>query len=388
MHSLRCGHRKKRGAVNGLGDGLASGIELSADLVSDLFDAAVDDARWGSFASIIARALGMDQAAVVVGRDSPNLDISVTPNILEIMATYDLHYQSLDPWAERRRFVRPGTVALANEFLPESLLFRTEFYNDYARKIGMLRPLTADLTLEGGLRLEIGAEQPFARSPADETDKQNLARLAPYIARAIALRQRTGRNRLDIAIGRALLHAWSFAALVCDAGGRVILANAAAEEMDAKGVFPLPRSSDHTGVLFSESRSVIGKFVAEVAAGGSGGHASLRGPTGAVILASVSPLPAVMDLPAGLALVTLRAIAERSFGVAELRAFFALSQSQAELALALYDGMTIETFAAQRNVKLSTLRTHLSEVFIRTGTVSQRDLVRLLGQIPPLARKR
>ena len=237
-------------------------------------------------------------------------------------------------------------------------------------------------------RLEIGAEQPFARSPADETDKQNLARLAPYIARAIALRQRTGRNRLDVAIGRALLHAWSFAALVCDAGGRVILANAAAEEMDAKGVFPLPRSSDHTGVLFSESRSVIGKFVAEVAAGGSGGHASLRGPTGAVILASVSPLPAVMDLPTGLALVTLRAIAERSFGVAELRAFFALSQSQAELALALYDGMTIETFAAQRNVKLSTLRTHLSEVFIRTGTVSQRDLVRLLGQIPPLARKR
>jgi DNA-binding CsgD family transcriptional regulator len=35
-------------------------------------------------------------------------------------------------------------------------------------------------------------------------------------------------------------------------------------------------------------------------------------------------------------------------------------------------------------VAISTVRTHLAEIFVRTGTESQRDLVRLLGMLPPV----
>jgi hypothetical protein len=48
---------------------------------------------------------------------------------------------------------------------------------------------------------------------------------------------------------------------------------------------------------------------------------------------------------------------------------------------AAFSGLTIE-----RGVKISTLRTRLAEIFVRTGTENQRDLVRLLGLLPPLAR--
>ena len=35
-------------------------------------------------------------------------------------------------------------------------------------------------------------------------------------------------------------------------------------------------------------------------------------------------------------------------------------------------------------VKVTTLRTHFAQVLSRTGTKSQRDLMRLLGNLPPL----
>ncbi len=61
---------------------------------------------------------------------------------------------------------------------------------------------------------------------------------------------------------------------------------------------------------------------------------------------------------------------------------FGLSPSQASLALALYNGSTVEAFAETRGVKISTVRSHLAQTLAKTGTANQRDLVRLIGMLP------
>jgi DNA-binding CsgD family transcriptional regulator len=52
--------------------------------------------------------------------------------------------------------------------------------------------------------------------------------------------------------------------------------------------------------------------------------------------------------------------------------------------LAIFDGKSPEQIAADRNVAISTMRTHLAQIFARTGAENQRDLVRMLGMLPPL----
>jgi DNA-binding CsgD family transcriptional regulator len=52
--------------------------------------------------------------------------------------------------------------------------------------------------------------------------------------------------------------------------------------------------------------------------------------------------------------------------------------------MALHSGRTPEEIALERGIKISTLRTHLAEIFARTGAENQRDLIRLLGLLPPL----
>ena len=63
---------------------------------------------------------------------------------------------------------------------------------------------------------------------------------------------------------------------------------------------------------------------------------------------------------------------------------FSLSRTQAAIALSIFGGKSPDEIAAERGVTISTLRTHLAEIFARTGTENQRDLVRLFGMVPPI----
>jgi DNA-binding CsgD family transcriptional regulator len=83
--------------------------------------------------------------------------------------------------------------------------------------------------------------------------------------------------------------------------------------------------------------------------------------------------------------VSLRSAHDRpAFTETTLSALFRLSPAQASIALALHRGQTPEEIAIERGVKISTLRSHLAEIFARTGAENQRDLIRLLGLLPPL----
>ena len=113
-----------------------------------------------------------------------------------------------------------------------------------------------------------------------------------------------------------------------------------------------------------------------------------NGATGLLVL--VTPLPNQLHGHAGVghALVSLRSTQDcPSFQKAELEALFALSPTQAAVALDLYGGKSPEQIASERGVRISTLRTHLAEIFARTGAESQRDLVRLIGLMPPVRRR-
>src|SRR5262249_51384156 len=120
----------------------------------------------------------------------------------------------------------------------------------------------------------------------------------------------------------------------------------------------------------------------------AGGAMRLTGEEGApALLVLVTPLPdqARTHFGPGFALIALRSVSDRPrIAATTLTALFQLSPTQAEIALALHEGRTPEDIAAERGVRISTLRTHLAEIYLRTGAENQRELVRLLGMLPPV----
>lgn len=77
---------------------------------------------------------------------------------------------------------------------------------------------------------------------------------------------------------------------------------------------------------------------------------------------------------------------------ARLRAEFGLTKAEARLALHLTDGSSLASAAAAFDVKLTTIRSQLQQVFAKTGTSRQSELVAMLlrrgygPQVPSLQR--
>lgn len=359
-------------------------VQLHPDpnFVADIFDTVVSDDGWARSASVVAAALGVDQAAIVVNRSSALPDVSVTPDIIEFIGRYEVRYQGLDPWAERRRLIRPRGAVLANELFPEEQLVKTEFYNDYARQIGMFRPMTTDVITPAGHEVEIGAEQPFSRTHFGETDKARLDAITPYVARAVDVRQALRVSEAQRSLGASLVDALLLPTIVCDQTGRISLSNEGAEDLARcgflsrkNGVLRLPLQS--AGLAVQAQR-----MIASAASGGPGGTFHVRDADDTLYMVIISPVPPSFDHGPAFALITVSRSIDRAFDPEMLRLLFNLSPAQLDLAIGLYDGLSIEEYAVKRNVKVSTLRTQLAQLFERMGVNSQKDIVGLIGRLP------
>lgn len=358
--------------------------QLSSDLVASLFEAALDDLSWSGIAARVAAACGVGGGAIIVMRGSDIADMSVTENILSSAAPYEAHYKFIDPWRTRALPAPMGSVRLSSELFPEEELVRGEFYNDFARKVGMFRPLNAYVRVDESTVMSVGVEEPYARRLLDHDDKPLIARIAPYLGRAMQLRLRLRSREAGTAAGWAIIDRLAIPAVVCDRLGTMLMVNEAAESIfgGMRGEAGSPRTiaaptPDQTAVLL--------RLIGATAGGGPGAALQLVGQS-TRYLTLVTPLPSQVRDERGLVLVTMREAASRSFDADLLREMFGLSATQAALAVALYDGSTPDEFADGRGIRISTVRTHLAEVLARMGATDQRELVALLGRIPPIRR--
>jgi len=66
-----------------------------------------------------------------------------------------------------------------------------------------------------------------------------------------------------------------------------------------------------------------------------------------------------------------------------LRQLYGLSHAEATLASRLLEGKDLKGVSEERAVSLATARTHLRNVFEKTGTKRQAELVNFFSEAPP-----
>jgi DNA-binding CsgD family transcriptional regulator/PAS domain-containing protein len=299
------------------------------------------------------------------------------------------HFGKLDPWAGSLARKPLDTVMLAYEHIRENELVKTEFYNDFARLGGMFRPIGVRMRLAPGVFATMGSEMPFAKTLFEPADKRRVEQVLPYVKRALQLRQRCQQMERRTGLHAAALDAMTFGIVICNAAGHVVWANACAEVLGRAraGIVLAPRGRE-VGAFPPEQSTELAALIHSAATGGAGGAITLKGKgRSSKLLVLVTPLPRSLfqTYGPGHVLLSMRqAPDDPPFSAETLAALFRLSPAQSSLVMALYEGKTFEEIAAERGVKVSTLRTHLANVLVRTGAKNIRELVRLLATLPPL----
>ena len=365
--------------------------EAVAAAVPVLYDAAVTPSLWPDALDVLAALFTSTAAHLFLwDRSADRATLSLPSRAYRGQEDFHRRYGRIDP--RRHLLMRrpPGFLLLCHEHFSPDFVRASEFYNDFSLPLGRRWLMTTILWEDVDVAAIFALFRAPDQSPYTETDRRLFLHLLPDLRRAFRLGQRLRTATAEAAFGRALLDALPQAVLATDAAGRIAHANAPAEAL-LRGAAPL--------------RQQAGRIAAAIPAETAALHAALRraveataddpqspaaslvlhDATGARLALTVVPLAcAAWDAgTAGrLAFITATPLDPPRPDPAPLRVAFGFTGAEAELAAALAGGQRLDAVAADRGVRLPTVRSQLRAIFDKTGTTRQAELVRLLGRLP------
>ncbi|WP_368904371.1 helix-turn-helix transcriptional regulator [Taklimakanibacter lacteus] len=296
---------------------------------------------------------------------------------------------SSDMWkscnsAKRMLDMRPACFVQVDDFLSEEEILRDPI-RMRLRAMGLESGLCTTVPMLSGETVTFIYLRATAKKSHSEAEIASLDRLRPHLARASLMAARLGLAEAQNAV--AVMEKLGLPAAVLTAGRRVLAANALLAGLP--GIF-IPRAHGGLALPTSETDALLQAALTELA---SNAQAAVRS----------IPIPANESRPAMVVhALPLRRTARDIFSGGEvliaateirpgrneppiglLQGLFDLTPAEARLAAALTRGLTLGTAATQQGVTIKTARSYLENIFRKTGTGQQSQLVALLGAAQP-----
>jgi len=381
--------------------GCSSGVEGvkgradNNDFIDLVYDAAVDPNLWTSVISRLVDMIGgsggflLDQnqangkgEGIIVGADP-----AVRDDYFGRFATNNVLQKVDDPQAFMKRWT--PRILTDEDWMPKEALLRSEFYNEFLRRIDVHSVMMVRLEARGLNAVNLDLGRPERRGAYERTDVARVGRYHPHLIRSFKLGRRLGAERQVHAGADAYLERSSHAVFLVGEDGRVRRANRAAEGLVA-GSRGLTLIRGALGSVTSDQTRRLQALIAAATSSDpekrTGGSMPILAPDRMLPLSvMVAPVRSdrlvlfdggpcaivcVTDLEAGVSLPLTR-----------VREVLGLSAAEARVALALVEGRTPREAAESLGLSFYTVRAHLVRIFDKTGTNRQAELVRLIMRL-------
>jgi DNA-binding CsgD family transcriptional regulator len=364
---------------------------LALPLIELVYEAALDASRWQDFIQALSDAFrGAPAGIALQPPGSPLADVIFRSQGMfreEFHAQFAEHVQNGLPWEEGRRKHFVGRFGLTTEVIPDDRLRASDFYREWMvpQGLGPHPPIAHTIALDGGHPAAALAIFPTAATgPFTAADLAFGDLLVPHLALGYRL---MAENRRHQALADAI-DRFPTGVTLLDARGHLLLANRGARQIFTQedGL-----ALDGTAVRAASAnddlalRRAIGRAVEAAVAGRliesavlSVNRRSGRRPY-AVMVGPLRPHtgdPTAADAVVVLYLADLEQGALRRREV--LRELYGLTEAETQLVELLCQGSSLDEAAGARGVTMNTARSQLKQVFAKTHTSRQSELVRLV----------
>jgi DNA-binding CsgD family transcriptional regulator len=355
-----------------------------ADLpkLTDLvYEAAVDFQAWEPAITGIADAMQAHETKFEIydpGSPSFVLAPRSDPDYLRV---YLERWASSNFMRERGLTLQAGAIYRFETFMTRQEFERTALYNEFWRPQGIDNALIINATKDGPAGSGLGFSRPKKHGPFEREDEALLRALVPHLRRAAALNLRLARIEMQRNGSAEMLNRCADAAFLVDRQAHILFANAAAENMLGQNA-GLRLDKGGLAAATHAKTMALRRLIAGGGNAAEGDVVVLPSADGASLTALVLPLRAetqwLTQHPAAIVFVK---DPKRSLPSREHLAFlFDLTRAQAGVAREVLEGDGIQAVAARLGISPATARTHLLEIFHKTGTSRQAELVRVILQ--------
>jgi DNA-binding CsgD family transcriptional regulator len=215
--------------------------------------------------------------------------------------------------------------------------------------------------------------------------------LLPHVRRAVTISNVLDVQTIEKARMIEALNALKVGVVLANANSRIVHANRAAEKMMRDGG-PL---RDRGGLLLANGRAASAEISAAIGhaarneseIGKTGLAVRLTGEDEAPIVAHVLPLAGgevrTRLEPAAVAAVFVNPEVDDAANAKVVASTFKLTPAETRVLRCVLSGKTLAEAAAELDVATSTARTHLDNIFLKTGVSRQSELIRMVAKIAP-----
>lgn len=351
------------------------------ELVDQVYEAAFIPEYWPKVLDGLAQSSGsVSGALLVIDPDLPPL-WSATENVADLVGAF----AATPAWYANSRLKRMlvkdhgGFMRLTDFSTLDQL--RADHCNaflslaDLAGQAATVVPMPTGETVLFTLERTVGMENYSIE------DLQVLDGVRPHLARASLIASRLKLQQAQSTV--AGLSALGLAAAIVSERGRVIAVN---DIFESQADFLKPGAHGQLRVTDRRVDALIRAAFAEQSEMGRRALRSIpvpaedgqRAPAVIHLVPLLRDARDVFDLGATLVVLTGLSGDAQVPDDAILRGLFDLTAAEAAVAAALARGMELKDIAAERGIGITTVRTHLAQVFHKTGTGHQAQLVALL----------
>lgn len=358
-------------------------------VIDRLYAAGADRQAWTGLLEAIPDLAGAEAANLLVARPRAGKFTVISPRTdSDFIAAFFTDWWVHDPTYQRTLTAPVGEIVTLADTGREAFL-KSPFHNEFWTRSGHgADRIRSNLIMTDEIQIGFGL-MPHARDDRITGHMEHLTRaILPHMIRAVAINLRLHQLEIDRSIAAA---GAGSGVLVVNSEARILHADAAAEALLARGT---PLGARH-GILTAckhRDNEDLHRLIRSCRSRASGydlrgGSAEIRYPGSAPLKLAVLPVPSdhggfALDVDANTrpaALVVLEDLAARHAArVERLRGTYGLTEKEAFVALECLRGGRRYEMAAALNLSESTVRTHLTRIYGKTGTRRKADLVSLL----------
>jgi DNA-binding CsgD family transcriptional regulator len=301
-------------------------------------------------------------------------------------------YASRNPWFLSSEELTAGRVLAADELLGNRDLVKTDFYRGLLEPRGLYHCICGVATRQGPVIHCVSVLRGRDQTPFGEREKAGLRTAVAHFSLALGNRWRLRASRDLVNVMKGIVDRHPHPCLLVDAEGRVVYGNRSAAPQVASRV-GLCIDGGLLATALPMDRQALKQAIREVAAHAAGnGAETTRAVTLSVpggrhpAIVSIHTAGRAFDADTGevseLVLVTARnPTLDHDLRTCTFVRQFGLSPAQARVGVMIISGHSLAETARKLHVSDNTVRSHLKQVFQKTNTHGQMELVHLHARI-------
>lgn len=360
-----------------------------SELIGDIYDAALDPALWLQALERSCNFVGGSSAVLywhdVASESSAALHLfNDDPHYTRL---YFEKYMPMNPVFPAATFVEPGLIYTPADIVPEAELFETRFHREWVEPQGIADVVCVNLEKGATSSSVLNIRRDNTHGIVDVAARQRAALIVPHFQRAVAIGRLFDQRKTAQAVLTQTLDNVEAAVFLLGQNRRIVHVNEQARAMLDEGALLHERRGALTAIAPEAHRVLRDVLVAaesgDLAAGSHGAAIPLSDSPARRWFAHVLPLTSGDRQRAGAVHSAVAAVFVRRTSPASpppleaLGKLYSLTASEIRVLDGLMKVSGVRALADLLGSSQATVKTHLHNLFRKTGTARQSDLIKL-----------